>query len=265
MNALAPGLEGAPVPCRRCGASVQVLPDLGLICRFCGLPDRLPLDTLGRVLEIRGRLAMAASRVAQVAATEAALASLFERRGAFWAVMGPWPVLAALVTANAVFGLVSNLGSMPASVPYEVRVELVVASLYGPFFVIGVALSFPMALFVGRWTYRRRVRPVLAARPPTFGGAPMRCRACGGDLPPTRDAFTTCRFCSTANAIATGHAPDVARALDQEIAGYRARAAGTLAGTTIAATHMTRTVFVCFALTYAGVFVLGALARLVLL
>ena len=207
---------------------------------------------------------MAASKVAQVAATEAALASLFERRGAFWTVMGPWPILAALVTANAVFGLATQLSNLPASVPDEVRVDLVVAALYGPFFVIGLALSFPFALLVGRFTYRRSVRPLLAARPPTYAGAPMRCRACGGDLPAVREAFVTCRYCASANALAPALAANAAQALEQEIAGYRARASGALAGTTTASTHMTRTLILAFVAVYAGVLVLGGVARFLL-
>ena len=258
-------LEGTPVPCKRCGAPTHVQPDLALVCRFCGTPDRLPQDTLARVLEIRGRLAMAASRVAQVAATEAALASLFERPGAFWTVMGPWPLLAVLVTTNAAFGLVTRLGALPDSVPDEVRVDLVVGALYGPFFVIGLAVSFPFALLVGRFTYRRRVRPLLAARPPTYAGAAMRCRACGGDLPQAREAFVTCRYCASPNAIVPGMTANAARALDEEIAGYRARASGALAGTTVAATHMTRTLVLAFGAVYAGVLVLGGAARLLLL
>jgi hypothetical protein len=255
-------LEGAPVLCKRCGAPTDAQPDLSLRCRFCGTPDRLPPDELGRALEIRGRLAMAASRVAQVASSEAALASIFERRGAFWSVMGPFPVVALLVVAYAVFGAYSTLSSLPDSVPDDVRLQLLVASAYGPFFILGITLSFPLALLVGRISYARNVRPLLAARPPQYAGAPMRCRACGAGLPPTRDAFVTCAFCRTQNVLAPELAKDAARRLDEELAGYRARASGALTGTSRAATHMTRTVFVCFALVYAGLVAFGVVAKL---
>ncbi|MCA9585637.1 MAG: hypothetical protein KC657_09785 [Myxococcales bacterium] len=256
--------DGTPVLCKRCGAPTDVQPDLSLVCRFCGTPDRLPPDELGRALEIRGRLLMAASSVSQVASTEAALAGIFERRGAFWTVMGPWPVLALLVVGYSVLGALSTLSALPDAVPDDVRVELIVASLYAPFFILGITLSFPVALLVGRFSYRRSVRPHLAARPPHYPGAPMRCRACGGDLPATRDAITACRFCRTANALAADLARDAQRQLDAEIAAYRARASGAVSATSRAATHMTRTVIVCFALVYVGIFALGALTKVVL-
>jgi hypothetical protein len=207
---------------------------------------------------------MSAARVAQVASTDRALASIFAREGAFWTVMGPWPVLAVLVIAYAVFGTWSTLAALPASVPDEVRFELVVAAAYGPCFVLGITLSFPLALLVGRRSYEKNVKPLLSARPPTFPGAPMRCRACGGDLPPARDGLVPCRFCNTQNVLGAVLAEDVARRLDEEIAAYRAQASGVLAGTTSAATHMTRTVFVCFALVYVGLLALGGIARVAL-
>lgn len=243
---------------------MEALPDLSLRCRFCGALDRLPPDELGRALEIRGRLAMVASRVAQVASNEQALASIFERRGAFWSVMGPWPVLALVVTGYALFSAWSTLEALPASVPDDVRVDLAVAAAYGPFFVIGITVSFPIALLVGRMSYARNVRPKLAARPPLYAGAAMRCRACGGNLPLARDGFVTCTFCNTQNVLAADLVGDVSRGLEAELAGYRAQASGMSAGMTVASTHMTRTVFLCFALVYGGIFVVGAVLRVAL-
>ena len=254
-------VEGAPVLCKLCGAPTEAQADLSVRCPFCGMPDRLPSDDLGRALEIRGRLTMAAGRVAQMASSEAALASIFERPGAFWTVMGPFPVLALIVVAYGLFSAYSTLSALPASVPDSVRLDLVVAAAYAPFLFLGITVSLPLALLVGRVSYRRNVRPLLAARPPRYAGAPMRCRACGGDLAPTRDAFVACRFCRTQNVLAAELARDAARRLDEELARYRAQASGVLAGTSDAATHMTRTVFVCFAVVYAGMFALGALAR----
>ena len=257
-------LDGAPVLCKRCGAPTEVQPDLSLSCRFCGTLDRLPPDELGRVLEIKGRLAMAAGRVAQLASSEAALASIFERKGAFWSVMGPFPFLALAVVSYAVYGAYATLSALPASVPDAVRIDLVVAAAYGPLFILGITISLPLALLVGRLSYTRNVRPRLAARPPRYAGAPLRCRACGGDLPPSRDAVVHCTFCRTQNLVSADVARDAARRLDEEIAAYRAQASGIVTGTSQAATHMTRTFFVCFGLTYAGMFVVGAVARLVL-
>lgn len=258
------GLEGAPVLCKRCGAPTEVQPDLTVQCRFCGTPDRLPPDALGRVLDIKARLAVAAGRVAQLASSEAALAGIFERKGAFWSVMGPFPFIAAVVVAYSAYGAVTTLSALPDAVPNDVRIDMLVAAAYGPFFILGITISLPVALLVGRFSYRRNVRPKLAARAPRYAGAPMRCRACGGDLPPTRDAVVHCTFCRTQNVVSADLARDAARRLDEELAAYRAQASGMLTGTSSAATHMTRTFFVCFGLTYAGMFVLGAVGRVLL-
>jgi hypothetical protein len=207
---------------------------------------------------------MASARVAQLASSEAALASIFERRGAFWSVMGPLPVLAALVVGWGAWSAYSTLSGLPASVPNSVRIEVLAGAATGPFLILGLTISLPLALLVGRFSYARNVRPKLAARPPRYAGAPMRCRACGADLPQTRDAFVGCAFCQTQNVLASEVARDAARRLDEELAGYRAQASGVLVGTSRSATHMTRTVLVCFALVYAGTFAVGAVVRGVL-
>lgn len=255
------GLEGAPILCKRCGGHTEPLPDLSIRCRYCGLVDRLPPDELGRALEIRGRLQLAVAQVAQLASTEAGLASIFERKGAFLSVMGTMPVLALIVVAYTAYGVVTTLASLPDSVPEATRLEIAVASAYGPLFVLGLTVSFPIALLVGRISYGRSVRPLLAARPPFYPGAPMRCRACGADLPPVRDAFVMCRFCRTQNVLAKEVAANARQHLDAEIQAYRARASGALTGTSRASTHMTRTLVVCFVLVYLGIFLFGAVAR----
>jgi hypothetical protein len=256
-------LEGAPILCRRCGGASEMAPDASLRCRFCGNVDRLPPDELGRALEIRGRLVLAAARVAQVTGTERALAGIFEGSGAFFTLMGPWPILALLVTANAAWGIHQSLSTLPAIVPDETRVDLVVAGLYGPIFVIGLALSFPIALLVGRRTYRRGVRSKLMARPPLAPGAPMRCRACGAGLPSARDAFVTCRYCRTQNLLAPEIARDLQRRLDDEIVEYKNRANGVWTATAASSSHMTRTLFASFALVYVGVIAFGMVGRFV--
>lgn len=256
-------LAGAPILCRRCGGASDMAPDASLRCRYCGNLDRLPPDELGRALEIRGRLILAASRVAQVTGTERALAGIFEGSRAFFTLMGPWPILAVLVIANAAWSLHSTLANLPAVVPDSTRVELIVAAAYGPLFVLGLTLSSPVALLVGRRSYRRGVRSKLVARPAATPGAPMRCRACGGDLPQAADAFVTCRYCRTQNLLAPQSAEEVKRRADEEIAEYRARANGIYAATTTASTHMTRTLFLSFAFVYVGVIAFGMVARVV--
>lgn len=254
-------LQGAPILCSRCGGMGDMMPDASLRCRFCGNVDRLPPDELGRALEIRGRLVIAASRALQVTGTEKALAGVFEGKGAFFTLMGPWPILALLVTANAIWSAHASLSTLPAIVPDSTRVELVVAAMYGPIFVIGLALSFPFALLVGRRTYRKGVREKLMARPPTVPGAPMRCRACGAGLPAANDAFVSCRYCRTQNLLAPEIASDVKRRLDQEIVEYKNRASGVYAATGAASTHMTRTLVASFVVVYVGVLAFGMVGR----
>ncbi|CAN5666364.1 hypothetical protein BH09MYX1_BH09MYX1_50620 [soil metagenome] len=257
-------LAGAPILCRRCGAPCDVAPDASLRCRHCGAIDRLPTDELGRALEIRGRLVVAASRVAQVSGTERAVAGIFEGRRAFFTLMGPWPILALLITASAAWNVHETLSALPPSVPASVRTEIIVAAAYGPLFVIGIALSFPMALIVGRMSYRGRTRTQLLARPPLGQGAPMRCRACGGDLPSATDAFVTCRYCRTQNLVTAATAEEVKRRIEEEIAEHRARANGMYTATAKASSRMTRTLFVSFALVYVGVIALGMIARVMI-
>lgn len=256
--------QGTPILCRRCGAPTELQPDGGVQCRFCGTPDRLPPDELGRVLEIRGRLAVAAARVAQVSGTEQALAGIFEGRRAFFTLMGPWPLLALAITTNAVLGVRSTLANLPAAVPDATRAELVVAAAYGPIFVIGLTLAAPFALLVGRISYRRRLRDQLSARPPLAPGAPMRCRACGGELPPARDAFVACRWCRTQNLLAPANAAETKRRLEAEAEEHRARANGLFTATATASTRMSRTLTASFVLVYVGVIAFGMIATQVI-
>jgi hypothetical protein len=162
-----------------------------------------------------------------------------------------------------VYGVVTTLSGLPESVPDATRLEIAIAAAYGPLFVLGFTLSFPFALLVGRFSYGRSVRPLLAARPPFYPGASMRCRACGGDLPLVRDAFVSCRFCRTQNVLAKETGDQARRHLDAEVAAHRARASGALAGTSRAGTHMTRTLIVCFVLVYVGIMLFGAAAKFV--
>ncbi len=256
-------LEGTPILCRRCGGASDVAPDASLRCRYCGNLDRLPPDELGRALEVRSRLLLAASRVAQVSGTEQALAGIFEGRRAFVTLMGPWPLLALLVFANAAWNLHGSLSGLAPTVPDSVRVDLVVAAAYGPMFVLGLALSFPIALLVGRASYRRNLRGKLFARPARHPGAPLGCRACGGDLPAATDAFVACRYCRTHNLVTARTAAELARRAGEEIAEHRARADGLQGASVAASKRMSRTLFVSFAAVYVGVLAMGAVARLV--
>ena len=253
--------EGVPILCNRCGAPADPRPDLVIYCRYCGAADRLPPDELGRALDIKQRLARAAGSVAQLEGAQAALASIYEQRGAFLRVMGPWPILAAIVIGYAIVNTVTTLDALPRSVPDSVRLQLILGAAYGPLFLLGIAVSFPIALLVGRMSYRRSVRPQLLARPPLAPGAAMRCRGCGAPLSPTREPFARCRHCQTPNLVSEEVARDQARRLAEEEAGYRARAQGAVASAASASVHMGRVLVVCLVLVYAGVIGFGFLGE----
>jgi predicted amidophosphoribosyltransferase len=255
--------EGVPILCRRCGAPTEPRHDMSLVCRHCGQVDQLPPDALGRALDIKNRLASAAASVAQLDGVESALASIFEQRGAFLRVTGPWPVLAAIVIAYAAINAVTTLGALPRAVPDSVRLQLLVGAAYGPLFVLGIAVSFPVALLVGRTRYRMRVRPLLLARPPLAPGAAMRCRGCGAPLSPTREAFSRCRHCQTQNLVTDEVARQQGRLLAEEAASYRARAMGAVSSASTASLHMSRVLVVCLVLVYLGVIGFGFAAEVV--
>jgi hypothetical protein len=203
---------------------------------------------------------MAASRVAQLEGVEGALASIFEGRGAFLRVLGPWPLLALVVCGYGIYSAIVTVENLPKAAGDAVAAELIVAHAYGPLFVLGITVSFPTALLVGRSLYRRRVRPLLAARPPRWPGAPMRCRGCGADLRPSREAFSPCPYCRTQNLVGEGAGADHARRLEEEAAAYRARASGLVAHASSTSVHMSRTLVVCLVLVYAGVIGFGVVA-----
>ena len=57
--------------------------ELTIHCGYCGADDQLPADELGRALELKRRVQKTAHAVAQLSGVQAALAFIFEDRGAF--------------------------------------------------------------------------------------------------------------------------------------------------------------------------------------
>jgi len=243
MSAVA---SGTPVLCAKCGAPADVRADLTVHCAYCGADDRLPADDLSRALELKRRLTHATRAVAQLDGMSAALARVFEQRGAFLRATGTWLFVFLLVVGYAIVGSWSGIERAPA----KLQATLVVEALLGPMWIGGVTLGIAVALFVGRVGYRRTVRPLLVARPPRAPGAPMRCRACGGDLPDGAGPFVPCGYCRTQNLIATS-----ARALasDQEAAHARAVGSAAIAGTTKLAARMKWTMIASIVVVYAAV------------
>jgi hypothetical protein len=192
--------EGTPILCRNCGGGMDLRPDASIACRYCGAHDRLPNDQLGRVLEIKNRLALAESRAAQVRGFDATFAHVFEDPKAFLRVMGVYLVVGLFVLAMSASNFIQFLPSISRLEPKMVG-SVVIGQLMGPMIVLGIAGSLGVSLWVGRRHYRKRVRPLLIARPPAYPNAPFACRACGGALPPARGAEVSCQYCQTLNLV----------------------------------------------------------------
>lgn len=196
--------EGTPILCRACGAP-SVLADTGeLRCQHCGAAEQLPADALGRVLEIKNRLSLAASRAAQASGMDRALGHIYEDRGAWLRVTGLYLTIALLSMA---MGVVSLWGAVEQASTVGQGTEVLLVALPGmlaaPMLLLGGCIGVAVALTYGGVLYRRDVRPLLLASPPAYQGAPFGCRACGGALPMSRDIDVACPYCRTANLVPT--------------------------------------------------------------
>jgi hypothetical protein len=192
--------EGTPIVCRNCGGGMDLLVDSSISCRYCGAHDLLPADQLGRVLEIKNRLALAESRSAQVRGFDATFAHVFEDPKAFLRVMGAYLVMGLFVLAMSAASFIQFLPSME-KLELDQLGQVLIGQLMGPIITLGIAASLGIALWVGRRHYRKCVRPLLIARPPAYPNAPFACRACGGALPPARGAEVSCQYCHTLNLV----------------------------------------------------------------
>jgi DNA-directed RNA polymerase subunit RPC12/RpoP len=248
--------EQLPALCRNCGAPARVEPSGAIGCPYCGMRDVLPPDPFTRMMELKRRLHAASRAAGQLEGLERSLAYIFEDRGAFLRATSAYLVVfvvVCLLTAFQSYGVL-------ASAPDDLEIGLVLYAMLGPALAGGFVFAFGFALLVGRFRYRRAVRPHLFARPPLQPGAPARCRACGAELPAAREAVVTCRFCSTQNLVTGDVLRQVAGGADAEAAFYRARAMRAQAGTAKLGAGMTRIAFVTLIAVYLAIFGLAALA-----
>lgn len=207
--------------------------DSSIACRYCGARDVLPSDELGRVLEIKNRLAQAEQRAAHVRGFDATFAGIFEDPRSLLRVTGVYLAFGAFVLAMSGWQLYEHVFSKASPLSAANQAQLVIGQLMGPLGIIGVGVSLGVSLLVGRRHYRKHVRPLLIARPPLALNRPFACRACGGDLPPARDASVPCPYCTTSNLVPRElHGPHAA-ALQQEAEAARQqlfRAHGAMVG-----------------------------------
>jgi hypothetical protein len=255
-------LEGTPILCRRCGSGMTLLANMSAQCRHCGAIDALPADELGRMLDIKNRLALAEQRTLQVRGVDATLAAIFEDRAAFWRVSGLYLAVALLVTGLGSVQLVSlpNLDSIPP----EILLELLLNQAIGPLILVGVGFSFAVALGYGRRHYRKAMRPLLVAKPPSQPGARARCRVCGGDLPEARSVDVRCGYCHSVNLIPKALHQGQAEALAREAEALKARITSASVQTISLAKRMRRVLIACVALSIATGLLLPAIVRVVL-
>jgi uncharacterized Zn finger protein (UPF0148 family) len=249
-----------PILCAQCGGATTPRDDGTLACPFCGHQDRLPDDQLGRALELKRRVTAAANGVAQLRGMESALGTIFESRGAFVRAAGPWLVLAPLILAYSLFSAWPHIEKAPP----EFRAGLIANALLGPMFIAGILFAIFFAMTIGRFHYRRKVRPLMYARSPRAPGLPVRCRACGGDLPDRRGPFIVCDFCRTHNLVTPEVQKHDARLLDEEQRFHRDRANKLVAQTARASVHMSRFLVIGIIVAYAGMIGLAYLASALL-
>lgn len=175
--------------------------DSSISCRYCGARDVLPSDELGRVLEIKNRLAQAEQRAAHVRGFDATLGSVFEDPRSFFRVAGVYLVFGVFVLAMSGWQFYEHVAPNLGKLSGANQAQIVIGQLMAPLGILGVGISLGVSMLVGRHHYRKRVRPLLFARPPAAPSLPFACRACGGGLPPARDASLSCPYCSTSNLV----------------------------------------------------------------
>jgi DNA-directed RNA polymerase subunit RPC12/RpoP len=256
--------EGTPILCRNCGGGMDLHADSSISCRYCGARDQLPLDQLGRVLEIKNRLAQAEQRAGHVRGFDATFAGVFEDPRSFVRVMGVYVVFGSFVLLMSGSQLYEHFLPNVDKLDSATVAEVVVGQLMGPLAMLGIGCSFGVALLVGRHHYRKRLRPLLIARPPPAPNAPFACRACGGSLPAARDASVVCPYCHTSNLVPQELHGSHAAALLQEAEAAKQqlqRAHGTMVSISA---RMRTALIVCVVAVFALAYLLPMIAMAVL-
>jgi LSD1 subclass zinc finger protein len=253
--------DGIPILCRQCGGGMSLAHDLSVVCRYCGARDVLPADELGRALDIKNRLALAEQRTAQVRGVDAALATIFEDRKAFWRVSGTYFVFALVIFIYSSSQLALAIGPHLDKISAALVLQMVVGQAMGPLLVLMISISLALALAEGRAHYRKTIRPLLLARPAGPGDARFLCRACGGTLPAGRSVEVRCSYCNTVNLIPEELHGSRAAALFEEAEAAKHSLRGVNVATISIARRMRRVLVICGVLTALIVYGVPALAQ----
>lgn len=225
--------EGTPILCRNCGGAMELRDDASILCRYCGARDALPGDELGRVLEIKRRLAQAEARALHVRGFDGALAAVFEDPRSLLRVTGAYLAFGLFVVVVSGWQFYTHVAPNLGRLGRANQAQLVIGQLMAPVGILGLGVSFGVALRVGRHHYRKGIRPLLLARPPAAPNLPFACRACGGNLPSGREGSALCPYCSTSNLLPRQLHGSYSASLQQEAEAAREqlqRAQGSLVG-----------------------------------
>ncbi|HVY25987.1 MAG TPA: hypothetical protein VHB79_05520 [Polyangiaceae bacterium] len=179
--------------------------DPELCCQYCGRRETLPKDAAERHRHLRLRL-LQVSRARE--SSEAPLQTLQQMTNA-WV---PSLLLMGAIGIYQSWNFISNWQSLIKIAPEQ--------AFFG-----GVPLAAACGMLSGwlgmRRVYTRRLIPLLRARPPQAPGLAVRCRNCGGDLPPVRAPQVTCQHCSATNLLDAGVTANAAALLQQEALAYQ--------------------------------------------
>lgn len=194
MTAPRPNL---PVLCKRCGGPAKLVNDVDVACPFCGATETLPMDAQARTRELRARLYAAGRASANVAGFVRTLASFYENRTMLLMSTLPYLLMLVIGGMQSVPGLLS-LGDHDA-LSASAHGGMALFAAMPLFIVTGLSVAGLGTTWLGRALFRGRIRPLIAAAPPTATGSSARCRVCGGDLAPTPGVFLRCQYCGTDN------------------------------------------------------------------
>lgn len=179
--------------------------DPELSCQYCGRRETLPKDAAERHRHLRLRL-LQVSRARE--SSEAPLQTLKQMTDA-WV---PSLLFMGAIGIYQSYGFLSNWQSLIKVAPQQ--------AFFG-----GVPLAAAFGMLTGwlgmRRAYKQRLIPLLRARPPQAPGLAVRCRNCGGDLPPVRAPQVMCQHCNATNLLDASVTANAAALLQQEAQAYQ--------------------------------------------
>lgn len=201
-------------------ASVAILGPVTVRCGSCRTSEEIPREPAERVTRLRARLAQI--RWAQDAEDGPAIALT---RTLEWWRSHTLPMIVAMMGLTCIASLmqVAHAFELPAAMRASALVSALAAPFAGAAIFGGVTVGFLWSMR----EYIREVRPAVEARAPRAVGSPMRCRACGGDLPQGGNGgFVRCGYCAAENLVTDAIAKERETRLDRELREQQARAQG---------------------------------------